>query len=355
MNATTRWIAFASTLVIALILPVYTWLEPQRQADLELAFQEQAVESAVTLYAENCALCHGAAGEGIGTFPALDSDALRTASESDLFKTISRGLPGTLMAAWAVDEGGVFSNPQVEALATMIQVGSWDYVAARVEALGLAPPAMVSLEVSDEMRSAVEALPDGSRLAAGLAVYAENCAACHGANGAGTLIAPAVDSEAVRSRSVAELEDLVRTGVPGTLMAGWDGLLDGAQIDAVIALLLGWPALVQAGVEFPQAEMVFASTPEMAAAGEQLYAVACKACHGTGAYGTPMAPALNNSLFLSETPDAAIYQIIAGGVPGTMMPAWGSRLDDPDLQSLVAFLRSLEPDAPAVLPPILGP
>ncbi len=30
----------------------------------------------------------------------------------------------------------------------------------------------------------------------------------------------------------------------------------------------------------------------------------------------PMALALNNQLFLAETPDVAIYQIIAGGVTG---------------------------------------
>jgi len=65
-----------------------------------------------------------------------------------------------------------------------------------------------------------------------------------------------------------------------------------------------------------------------------------------------MAPAVNNQLFLSETPDAAIYQIIAGGIPGILMPAWGSRLDDQKLQSIVAYLRNFEPTAPAIVPPI---
>jgi hypothetical protein len=58
---------------------------------------------------------------------------------------------------------------------------------------------------------------------------------------------------------------------------------------------------------------------------------------------------------LAETPDAAIYPIVAGGIPGTLMPAWGNRLSDQDIQSLVAFLRSLEPSAPAIVPPILTP
>ncbi len=71
-------------------------------------------------------------------------------------------------------------------------------------------------------------------------------------------------------------------------------------------------------------------------------------------YGTPMAPALNNQIFLSDFPDAAIYQVIAGGVPETLMPAWGSRLNDQEIQSLVAFMRSWEETAPAILPPVLG-
>ena len=47
--------------------------------------------------------------------------------------------------------------------------------------------------------------------------------------------------------------------------------------------------------------------------------------------------------------------IIAGGVPDTLMPGWGFRLTDYDLQSLVAYLRSLEAFAPPIVPPIIGP
>jgi mono/diheme cytochrome c family protein len=87
------------------------------------------------------------------------------------------------------------------------------------------------------------------------------------------------------------------------------------------------------------------------AEGEQLYNIACKTCHGIEAYGTRMAPSLNNQTFLSETPDAAIYQIIAGGVPETVMPAWGNRLTEEDLSALVAYLRSLEATAPPIANP----
>ena len=135
-------------------------------------------------------------------------------------------------------------------------------------------------------------------------------------------------------------------------MAGWANHFGTRQISSVVDLIYRWPEMVGAGVEFPEvALMSLPSSPELIAAGDRLFSIACKSCHGVDGYGSPMAPAVNNQIFLSETPDAAIYQIIAGGIPETLMPGWGSRLNDQEIQSLVAFLRSQEPNAPAILPP----
>jgi cbb3-type cytochrome c oxidase subunit III len=258
------------------------------------------------------------------------------------------------MAAWGVEEGGILSNHQIQSIVTLIQQANWKYVEAHVAELGLTPPELIKMEVSEEMLQTLAELPDGERLNSGLVLYAENCSACHGANGAGTIIAPAIDSPELRATPQDELIDLVSSGVPGTLMAGWQDNLAPEQITSVVELVYRWPELVNAGIEFPEAEVTnIPSSPELIQAGNQLFNIACKSCHGADGFGTPMAPALNNQLFLTETPDAAIYQIIAGGVPQTLMPGWGNRLSDEDLRSLVAYLRSLEPSAPAILPPIL--
>ena len=136
---------------------------------------------------------------------------------------------------------------------------------------------------------------------------------------------------------------------------GYLGIAAPPVAGTIIAYLRN-KVVVHAGIEFPEVEvMSIPSSPELIAEGQQLFNIACKSCHGVEGYGSPMAPALNNEIFLSKTPDAAIYQIIAGGVPDTLMPAWGSRLTDRDIQSLVAFLRSMEPSAPAIVPPILNP
>lgn len=356
MNTIMKITGLVATLTIVLILPLYAWLEPGTQAKNQVKFHTEAVVNATDHYAENCAVCHGAAGEGIGDTPALNTEAVRMMSQVDLQRVISRGRDNTLMAAWAIEEGGIFTNPKIDEFVTLIQQANWAYVEGRVAELGLTPPQVIEMEVSNEMLSNISALPDGETLSHGLLVYAENCAACHGSNGAGTLIAPALDSADLRTNPHEDLTDLVNNGVPGTLMAGWQGMISPEEIDSVISLVYRWPEMVQAGVDFPEVELMsIPSSPELIADGQQLFNIACKSCHGLDGYGTAMAPAVNNQIFLSQTPDAAIYQIIAGGVPDTLMPAWGSRLTDRDIQSLVAFLRSNEPSAPSIVQPLLSP
>ncbi len=356
MTNTQKWTGMLATFIIVILLPIYAWRESTQQNELLEEFYTHAVITATDRYAENCAVCHGAAGEGIGDNPALNTEAVQMMSATDLAKVIARGRNDTLMAAWAAEEGGVFSNPQIDEFVTLIQQGNWEFVQARVAELDLIPPEPIEMEVSEEMLASVASLPNGEALSEGLIIYAENCAACHGANGSGTVIAPAIDSDELRAQTADELLQVVNEGVPGTLMTSWQNILEPHQVSAVVDLIYEWPSLVQAGMEFPEVEvMSIASSPEMIADGARLYSIACKSCHGADAYGTPMAPALNNQIFLAETPDAAIYQIIAGGIPDTLMPAWGSRLNDYDLQSLVAFIRSWEPSAPAIVPPILAP
>jgi mono/diheme cytochrome c family protein len=347
-------IGILATLVIVAVLPLYAFWEDSRQERLQEKYFTIAVLSATELYAENCAVCHGAAGEGIADIPPLDSAAVQAMSETDLYKVISRGRDGTLMAGWAAEEGGVFSNSQINDFVTFVKQVNWVYVESRVAELGFTPPEVIRMEVSEAMLASLSELSQGESLGAGLVVYAENCSACHGASGSGTVIAPAIDTIALRDRPREEITALVTKGVPGTLMAPWQSKLAPEELGSVVDLIYGWPEIIQAGIIFPETEgILVSSSPEAIAAGEQLFSVACTSCHGNGGYGTRMAPALNNEIFLSDFPDEAIYLVIAGGVPDTLMPAWGSRLTDQEIQNVVAYLRSWQENAPAILPPVL--
>jgi len=84
--------------------------------------------------------------------------------------------------------------------------------------------------------------------------------------------------------------------------------------------------------------------------GAKLYQLNCATCHGRQGQGVD-APALNAQEFLTGATDAQIHGIVAGGVPGTEMPAWlneyGGGLTHQEIAEIVAYLRSLEPTAPS--------
>ena len=164
-----------------------------------------------TLFAQHCAGCHGATGEGDGTGaaglrpkPANFTD--REYSMERLSFALWNGVAGTSMPAWR------------------------ELDLASLAALAEAVRAFHAPQPEPEIPQAVLEL--GSR------VYAERCAQCHGPNGGadGTAsaqfpIAPA-NFRAQRPSIAASLRAL-RNGVDGTPMAPWAGELPEAELSAV--------------------------------------------------------------------------------------------------------------------------
>ncbi|MBK8032765.1 MAG: c-type cytochrome [Chloroflexi bacterium] len=350
MTRQMSWIALIGTFMIAAAFGIAVLREPARQAEAAAALNTALIAEGTDVYAENCAACHGANGEGIAAYPPLTTAVSMDAQM--IYNTIERGRYNTGMAAFGVDEGGIFTGMQIQSLVTMLQADTWDTVAARVAELGLTPPQIVVAEIPAETIALVETLPDGAPLSVGLTVYAENCAACHGANGEGSTLAPALNTDELRVRlSDADIARTITDGVPGTLMSSWSSALDAAQQQAVVTLIGRWGELNAAGVSLPTIEAApLDMSPQAVANGQRLFDLLCTQCHGIDGYGSPIAPALNNQTFLSTTPDAAIQAIIAGGVMGTVMPAWSGYLTDADIAAITAYLRSLQPTAPIVAP-----
>jgi mono/diheme cytochrome c family protein len=72
-----------------------------------------------------------------------------------------------------------------------------------------------------------------------------------------------------------------------------------------------------------------------AAQGRHLFLMNCAHCHGDDAHGDegPDLHSLNRS-------DARIHEVITVGIKGEM-PSFGKKLGDPDVQHLIAYLRTL--------------
>ena len=85
--------------------------------------------------------------------------------------------------------------------------------------------------------------------------------------------------------------------------------------------------------------------------GHELWGTNCMSCHGITGQGVT-APALNSQEFLTNVNDDQIHGIIAGGIPGTAMPAWlndyGGPLTDEQIVALATYIRSWEKTAPSV-------
>ena len=351
MTRRMMWISFLATMVILVVLVVDVGREAARQDEAGRTLRTSMLAEGTILYAQNCVVCHGAAGEGTGAVPPLNSDGLRDTDDESVFRTIERGRFNTAMVAYSVKEGGVFTGAQIDSLVTLVQYGNWTAVSAQVAAMGLTPPKPKVVELSADMLTKVRGLPDGAAIANGLSLYAKNCTSCHGSNAEGTNLAPPLNTADLRTRlSDADVTRIISQGVPGTLMASWSKALLAKDIADVTLLIRRWDNLALAGISLPTIEAApIDMSPAAIATGKQLYSVLCAQCHGKTGYGTRLAPALNNKTFLEQTSNAAIQQIIAQGVQGTAMPAWGGRLSEADIAAMTAYLRSLEPAAPAIV------
>jgi mono/diheme cytochrome c family protein len=87
----------------------------------------------------------------------------------------------------------------------------------------------------------------------------------------------------------------------------------------------------------------------LAAEGENVWTYSCASCHGVSGEGA-VGPALNSKQFLQSATDAQAATLIAVGIPGTPMSAFsldhGGPLTSEQIKSVVAYIRSWEPDAP---------
>ncbi len=345
-------VGLLATQVIVFGLALYAFNEPGRIVEAQDKILAIQLDDAMSLYAQNCSVCHGLNGEGIGATPALDNDALRTMPYEDLYKTIARGRFNTAMPAWSLEDGGPLSDYQISELVALIESGNWGATGDRVVNLGLAPLIPFTTDPEPALLAEVANLPDGSTLQTAIQIFASNCVACHGADGLGTAIAPALNDEAVRAKTADELNRTITLGAPGTLMAGWNNVLTTEEILALVTLIQRWDE-VPAGI-LPAPNVPIPTTEESLALGGQLFASNCSRCHGPEGQGTRRAPALNVKSFLTETTDLAIQQIITQGVPGTAMPAWGDRMTEAEIQAIVGFIRQWEATAPEVAVPARG-
>ena len=170
----------------------------------------------------NCAECHGHAGDGRGRradfmvrkpLSFTSPETRRAFDRARLLRSISQGVPGTVMPSWSK----VLSDRQIADVAEYVYGAFME--GERTEETSLAP--------SGET-------PDPGRR-----IYLQHCSYCHGYKGDGRTAAAQVldpkprDFTSLPRLSVAEAEGAVGQGRGGTAMPSFAKVLSPAEIKAV--------------------------------------------------------------------------------------------------------------------------
>lgn len=193
-------------------------------------------------------------------------------------------------------------------------------------------------------------------------LYARMCAVCHGREGQGYAAdqAPALHHPRfLGSVTDSFLRSAIANGRTGTTMSAWStahsGPLAPAEIDALVAFLRDWE-------DGPRPALDESPAHGNATRGMETFARECQACHGHEGTGGPNVH-IGNLDLLSTASDGFLRYAIRDGRPGTLMPAFASKLGDSGVEDVLAALRNwqehaaIAPKPPPVRPPPipLGP
>jgi cytochrome c oxidase cbb3-type subunit 3 len=118
------------------------------------------------LYAQNCAGCHGAGGNGGAGIALRDPVFLAIADDSAIRNATSNGVRGTAMPAFAQSAGGMLTDKQIDAVVSGIR--SWGRSG---DLRGANPPPYAAKTAGNAQH--------------GAEVYQTFCFSCHGPNGTG--------------------------------------------------------------------------------------------------------------------------------------------------------------------------
>ncbi len=172
-------------------------------------------------------------------------------------------------------------------------------------------------------------------MAGGRAIFADNCAPCHGSGGAGRPGYPILaDDDWVWGGTLDDIHATIAYGVRST------------HADARASEM---PAFAADGILTEEeiasvADHVFAlsGAGPVNDAGREIFADQCAACHGDDGTGNPAlgAPNLANDIWLFGGSREEVIRQIAKPRHG-VMPPWVDRLDDAALKQVTIYVHSL--------------
>jgi mono/diheme cytochrome c family protein len=185
------------------------------------------------------------------------------------------------------------------------------------------------------------------------ALYAANCAGCHGADGTRGAARPMNDPVYLALAGVERLRRITAEGVAGTPMPGFaasaGGMLTDQQVEILASGMVsrwGKPGIERIGLP-PYA----ATAPGDAARGALAYGVYCAGCHGPDGRGGAKGGAVVDGAYLGLVSDQALRTAVICGRTDLGMPDWrgnvaGRAMSAQEIDDVVAWLVAQRPAFP---------
>lgn len=265
-----------------------------------LVDSQASTDPGAASYANNCAVCHGEHLEGnLPAFPPLLGITRQKTNEQivEIIRSGKGSMPG-------------FPSIPDDELKALLH-----YLAATASS-------------TPEPAAAAGAAPDP-----GAAVYADQCAICHGDQREGNLPAFPPLLGVAHKLTGNQIADIVHTG--RGRMPGFPTIPN----NDLTALLHFLTSAAPPAPDAAPSDTASVAAPALVKAGGALFQQNCAFCHGRDAMGGESGPDLTqSSLVLSDTTGDRISSVVREGRPAKKMPAF--KFSNPELQSLVAFIRA---------------
>jgi cytochrome c oxidase cbb3-type subunit III len=239
-------LAVLSLVLCLMLLAGCSTPDGEPQANSEPIAPSQVLEFG-TLYAQNCAGCHGAEGRGGASIALANPVYLAIVDETTMRNVVSKGVRGTSMPAFSQSAGGMLTEQQIEVITGGIFSG-W----GRKDILAGADPPPYAAKAAGNV--------DHGQL-----VFGTYCASCHGSEGGGTPKGSAITNDSFLALvSDQALRTIVITGRPELGAPDWRGDRPGYPMtDQEIADVVAWLASRRAqNPGQPYSAMNFAQRPK---------------------------------------------------------------------------------------------
>jgi cytochrome c oxidase cbb3-type subunit 3 len=217
---------FSALAVLSLVmLAACSTPDGEPQPNSEVVAPSQILDFG-TLYAQNCAGCHGAQGRGGASIALANPMYLAIVDETTMRNIVANGVRGTSMPAFAQPAGGMLTEQQIEVITSGI-FSRWGRT-----------------QVLDGANSPSYAAKAGGNIDHGQLVFGTDCASCHGSQGGGTSKGSAITNDSFLALvSNQGLRTIVITGRPELGAPDWRGNIPGRPMtDQEITDVVAWLA-----------------------------------------------------------------------------------------------------------------